>query len=358
MSTPAITIIGAGPAGLGAAWALREAGYEDFEVIECRSDAGGLASSRHVKGHWWDCGGHVLYLQGECGRVVEELFAPGELVEHPQRRAIDIMGTLVPYPVQDHIDALYQGNRESIAADAEHLPAVARRDNFLVYLLDTFGPHLCSLFFLPFNRKRWGIALERMSCDWLGTVLAAEHTRKVYPRQGGIGEIWRRLAARFEGKIRYNEMVLDVPKSQHVVSTMPLSTMYKRVFGWFLPGLSAASAWVQFATDFEMPDDLDRVYYADAITRRCRAALGSPLERTRATIEMARPLMPGADWYEACAYPVPSVCRDVVVNAALARLRDRGIWSVGRFGAWRYEEGHMHQCFAQGVAAAREIVGA
>jgi hypothetical protein len=36
-------------------------------------------------------------------------------------------------------------------------------------------------------------------------------------------------------------------------------------------------------------------------------------------------------------YPTPSLARDSVLAQALPWLRERGIWSRGRFGSYKYE---------------------
>ena len=57
-----IAIIGAGPAGLGAAYRLNELGYKDWQIFERDSYVGGLAASfKDQKNFIWDIGGHVIF---------------------------------------------------------------------------------------------------------------------------------------------------------------------------------------------------------------------------------------------------------------------------------------------------------
>ena len=59
---PKIVIIGAGPAGLGAAYRLQEIGYKNWEIYERNPYHGGLASShRNGKGFIWGVGAHAIY---------------------------------------------------------------------------------------------------------------------------------------------------------------------------------------------------------------------------------------------------------------------------------------------------------
>lgn len=55
-------------------------------------------------------------------------------------------------------------------------------------------------------------------------------------------------------------------------------------------------------------------------------------------------------------YPVPSLDRDAVLVDTDSRLRKLGIWSRGRFGAWRYERGNQDHSFMMGVEAVDSIL--
>jgi hypothetical protein len=48
-------------------------------------------------------------------------------------------------------------------------------------------------------------------------------------------------------------------------------------------------------------------------------------------------------------YPTPSLERDSVLATVQPWLETQGIYSRGRFGAWRYEVGNMDHSVAQGV---------
>ena len=60
--SPRFVIVGAGPAGLGAAYRLRELGVDDFVLLEAADHVGGLATSyRDEHDFTWDIGGHVQF---------------------------------------------------------------------------------------------------------------------------------------------------------------------------------------------------------------------------------------------------------------------------------------------------------
>jgi len=56
-------------------------------------------------------------------------------------------------------------------------------------------------------------------------------------------------------------------------------------------------------------------------------------------------------------YPTPSLGRDAQINALLPKLKDEyGIWSRGRFGAYKYEVANQDHSFMQGVEVADAIL--
>lgn len=55
-------------------------------------------------------------------------------------------------------------------------------------------------------------------------------------------------------------------------------------------------------------------------------------------------------------YPTPSVGRDEVLTQALPWLKEQGIWSRGRFGAYKYEVANQDHSLMLGVEAADNML--
>ena len=55
------------------------------------------------------------------------------------------------------------------------------------------------------------------------------------------------------------------------------------------------------------------------------------------------------------SYPVPTIGRDRALAAIHPWLTKQGIYSRGRFGAWRYEIGNTDHCVMQGVEIAEYL---
>ncbi len=56
------------------------------------------------------------------------------------------------------------------------------------------------------------------------------------------------------------------------------------------------------------------------------------------------------------SYPVPSLTRDPSLGTIQPWLREQGIWSRGRFGAWLYEIGNMDHSAMQGVEFVNKVL--
>jgi hypothetical protein len=56
------------------------------------------------------------------------------------------------------------------------------------------------------------------------------------------------------------------------------------------------------------------------------------------------------------SYPFPTLGRDRALDVLQPALLEKGIYSRGRFGAWRYEVGNMDHSVMMGVEAVNNIV--
>lgn len=218
MSQPGrIVILGAGPTGLGAAYRLRELGYDDFIVFERGDWVGGLAAStQDTSGFTWDSGVHVLFSRSDYFNAVMDTVLAGELIEHRRDAQIWMHGQFVPYPLQYNIHRLpIELRRDCLlglarAATSEPSPPA----NFLDWIVSSFGDGIARHFMVPYNQKVWAAPLDTLDVSWIAERVPRPDLNRVlahfldsrddddwgpnalfrYPRAGGIGAIWRRCA--------------------------------------------------------------------------------------------------------------------------------------------------------------------
>ena len=55
-------------------------------------------------------------------------------------------------------------------------------------------------------------------------------------------------------------------------------------------------------------------------------------------------------------YPIPTLDRDALLGKIQSYLMERGVYSRGRYGAWKYEISNMDHCFMQGVESIDNIL--
>jgi hypothetical protein len=88
------------------------------------------------------------------------------------------------------------------------------------------------------------------------------------------------------------------------------------------------------------------------------------IEETITGLENAGMLQPGeranivSRWcyYADYSYPTPSVDRDEILAEVIPWLEERGIYSRGRFGMWKYEVSNTDHTLMQGVEVVNRLL--
>lgn len=164
-----IVIIGAGPTGLGAAWRLRELGYEEWIIYEKNSYLGGLSASfKDNKGFTYDIGGHVIFSHYPYFDQAMEEVLQGQYLTHQRNTWIWLKDRFIPYPFQNNIRYLpkYKMIRCLIGL-AERMGNEMKATNFKEWIKEMFGEGIASYFLFPYNRKQWSYPLEKMAKEWI-----------------------------------------------------------------------------------------------------------------------------------------------------------------------------------------------
>jgi protoporphyrinogen oxidase len=102
-----IVIIGAGPCGLGAGWALSERKYRDWIILEKNNYCGGLSASfKDARGFTWDIGGQVLFSHyPEFDQVINSVMGD-DMLSHIRKSFVRVYNRWVPYPFQNNLSFL------------------------------------------------------------------------------------------------------------------------------------------------------------------------------------------------------------------------------------------------------------
>jgi protoporphyrinogen oxidase len=163
-------IIGAGPAGLTAAYELSKAG-RSVAVIERDPDyVGGISRTVLYKGYRFDIGGHRFFSKSaEIEALWTELMGD-ELLERPRSSRIYYKRKLFDYPLRAMDALLKLGPVEAFRCVASYawarLAPVEPARNFEQWVVNNFGRRLFEIFFKTYTEKVWGMDCAEISADW------------------------------------------------------------------------------------------------------------------------------------------------------------------------------------------------
>ncbi len=163
-----LLVLGAGPAGAGAAYRAASGGHE-VVVVERAPGPGGAARSITVAGQRVDLGSHRLHpsIRPEILAALHELLGD-ELQLRPRRGRIRLAGRWVRFPLSppDALRNLPASFLARAARDAALRPfRRGRGETFADVLRSGLGPAICDAFYFPYARKIWGVDPARLSAE-------------------------------------------------------------------------------------------------------------------------------------------------------------------------------------------------
>jgi protoporphyrinogen oxidase len=195
ISMPHVVILGAGPAGLGAAWRLALRGVARVTVLEAAPLVGGNAASFEVEGIHVDYGSHRLHPATEPHilRDLKELLGT-DLLDRPRHGRILLGGRWIHFPLKpvDLLLRLPKPFAMGVAADMARkvLPRKSPGpETFATVLERGLGRTICREFYFPYARKLWGLEPEELA------VVQAQ--RRV--SGSSLGKVVRKIASQLPG---------------------------------------------------------------------------------------------------------------------------------------------------------------
>ena len=165
-----VLIIGAGPAGLTAAYCLTK---ETPSVLVVEKDpiyVGGISRTVNYKGFLFDIGGHRFFSNAKEVIDLWHEILPDDFIERPRLSRIFYNGRFYSYPLSAFEALSNLGFIKSAAcmlsfAYAKVFPIREPR-SFHDWVRNAFGEKLFSIFFRTYTEKVWGMSCDEISADW------------------------------------------------------------------------------------------------------------------------------------------------------------------------------------------------
>ena len=234
-----VVILGAGPAGLTAAYELAQQGVRSI-VLEQDSVVGGLARTVEYNGYRFDIGGHRFFTKAPYIEQIWKDVLGDDLLVRRRLSRIYYRQKFFQYPLEPFNAFRGLGPVESLWCAASfarsRLAPSLPEDDFATWVSNRFGRRLFRIFFQGYTEKVWGMRCHQISAEWGsqrirglsltsilrdalgGRLRSRETTRSLvrqfyYPRQGP-GMMWSRMREMIE--TLGSEVILNAPVEEIV----------------------------------------------------------------------------------------------------------------------------------------------
>jgi protoporphyrinogen oxidase len=167
-----VVVIGAGPAGLTAAFELMKRGdAASVTILEADTVVGGISQTVVRDGWRFDIGGHRFFTKvREVEDLWDEMLAPERMLERSRQSRLMYRGKFYDYPLRP-VNALRSlGAIEALRCVGSYvwvrIHPPKNRDTLEGFMAARFGWRLYQHFFKTYTEKVWGVPATELSADW------------------------------------------------------------------------------------------------------------------------------------------------------------------------------------------------
>lgn len=190
MRQTTVAVIGAGPAGLTAAYLLSKHKVP-VTVLEADPEyVGGISRTARYKGFHFDIGGHRFFSKS---KEVEDLWTeilPNDMLDRPRSSRIFYNGQFFEYPLKAGEALTKLGIFESTRCVLSYMwsqtfPHKSPK-SFQDWVTNQFGSRLFNIFFKTYTEKVWGMSCKEISADW-----AAQRIKGLSLKTAILNALWK-----------------------------------------------------------------------------------------------------------------------------------------------------------------------
>lgn len=239
-----ILVIGAGPAGLSAAYELVQRGWKPL-VLEKASQVGGISRTELHDGYRYDVGGHRFFTKvPEVAQLWTSMLGD-DLIKVSRLSRIYYRGKFYQYPLNlwNTLSNLSLWESGLILLSYLRWQALPYKEEetFEQWVTNRFGRRLYRTFFQRYTEKVWGIPCTQIRADWaaqriqglsltqavLNAIVGTESAKSLiseflYPRLGP-GMMWERFAERVTaggGEVWLNSEAVRIDRQSERVTAV------------------------------------------------------------------------------------------------------------------------------------------
>jgi protoporphyrinogen oxidase len=169
-TSPGVVVIGAGPAGLTAAYQLHKHG-RNSTIIEADSVVGGISRTVERDGWRFDIGGHRFFTKvPEVEALWHEILDDDDFLLRPRMSRIYYDGKFFDYPLRAANALRNLGPIEAVRCVLSYgwvrVKPPKDQTKFEGWVAARFGWRLYGMFFKSYTEKVWGIPATEIEADW------------------------------------------------------------------------------------------------------------------------------------------------------------------------------------------------
>ncbi len=169
MSSSEVVILGAGPAGLTAAYELSKAGVNST-ILERDDVVGGIAQTVKYKGYRFDIGGHRFFTKVTAVENLWREVLGDDMLVRGRMSRIYYNNKFFSYPLKPFNAlaglGLFETTRCMASYGLARLFPKKPEDDFATWVTNRFGQRLFEIFFETYTEKVWGIPCREIHAEW------------------------------------------------------------------------------------------------------------------------------------------------------------------------------------------------
>lgn len=159
-----IAILGAGVAGLGAAFRAAELGA-DAVIFEARQSAGGLLDNFTIDGFRFD---HAVHLSFATEELVRGIFDQTPFYTHPSDSYCFETDRWLKHPIQNNLFPLPAKDRVELIKSFLERTSELESDNYDSWLRHQYGDAIAERYPIRYTTKYWCTPASQLSTSWIG----------------------------------------------------------------------------------------------------------------------------------------------------------------------------------------------